>query len=227
MKKLMLATTALLTLASAASAADMRARMPAKAPPMMAPALNWSGFYVGVMGGYGWSDEARARVGGTVTTATTDELRGGFVGGTLGYNWQMSQIVFGIEADAAWSDMRAADTLLGVTFTDRIRSFGSVTGRLGFLADPSLLLYAKGGFAWADNRIAATAAGVGFAESNVHTGWTIGGGAEWMFAPKWSFKVEYMYADYGYENYLGTFAPGGVDLAVTTHTVKGGINFHF
>jgi outer membrane immunogenic protein len=227
MKKILLAALAATSLTSVASAADMAARMPMKAPPIVSPAYNWTGFYIGAMGGYGWSDEVRARAGGVVVALSTDELRGGFVGGTLGYNWQMGQWVIGLEADAAWSDMRVTDTVLAVTLQDRIRAFGSVTGRIGILAAPSMLLYAKGGFAWADNRISATAGLLTFAESNVHTGWTIGGGGEWKFAPNWSAKVEYMYADYGYENYLAGFVAGGVDLAVTTHTIKGGINYQF
>jgi outer membrane immunogenic protein len=195
---------------------------------MVSPAQNWTGFYVGVMGGYGWSDEITGRIAGVgAATISSDDLKGGFAGGTLGYNWQTGQFVFGIEADAAWSDIKYTETVLGVTAQDRIRAFGSVTGRLGFLASPDLLLYAKGGYAWAENQFRVTAPGVLFSESQIHSGWTVGGGAEWMFAPNWSAKVEYMYADYGFENYLRTFVATGIDVSATVHTVKGGINYHF
>ena len=53
MKRLLLASAAFLSLMTAASAADLAARPYTKAPPL-SPAYNWSGFYVGVMGGYAW-----------------------------------------------------------------------------------------------------------------------------------------------------------------------------
>ena len=69
--------------------------------------------------------------------------------------------------------------------------------------------------------------GTGKEWTKVHSGWTVGVGGEYMFAPNWSAKVEYMYADYGSERYLATLLPPGVDLGLTTHSVKGGINYHF
>jgi len=84
MNRLLIAA-ALLSVATAASAADMQARPYTKAPPpLVSPAYNWSGFYIGAMGGYGWD---------------SGDFSGGFGGGTIGYNWQFpgSQFVFGIE----------------------------------------------------------------------------------------------------------------------------------
>jgi outer membrane immunogenic protein len=113
------------------------------------------------------------------------------------------------------------------TAEDKIRAFGSVTGRVG-VTTGAALFYAKGGYAWADNRLSATVLGATVIdESKVHSGWTVGVGGEYMFAPNWSAKVEYMYADYGSERYLATLLPPGVDLGLTTHSVKGGINYHF
>ena len=143
MKQLLLAGVAL-SVASAASAADMQARPYTKAPPaIVSPAYNWSGFYIGAMGGYGWDS-------GT---------SGGFGGGTVGYNWQFpgSQFVFGLEVDAAGASIKdslTADLGGGILLTEEIKinSFGSVTGRAGFAMDAALI-YAKGGFAWANKRI--------------------------------------------------------------------------
>ena len=212
----------------AASAADMPAAAPApyKAPVMVAPGTDWSGFYIGAMGGYGWSDRVRGTVGGVAVTGTSSDINGGFGGGTVGYNWQTGQAVFGVEADAAWSDIKYSQTALGVTLTDKVQSFGSVTGRVGFAANAALF-YVKGGYGWADNQLSATAFGVGFSESQFHSGWTIGGGIEYMFVPNWSGKVEYMYADYRNANYLTAFVPGGIGLGLTVNTVKAGVNYHF
>jgi outer membrane immunogenic protein len=190
------------------------------------PGVNWTGFYIGAMGGYGWSDQVRATVGGVTATASSTDIQGGFGGGTLGYNWQTGQAVFGFETDAAWSDLKYSQTAFGVTLTDRIQAFGSVTGRVGFAAS-AVLLYVKGGYAWADNQISASGFGVTGSESHMHSGWTVGGGLEYMFVPNWSGKIEYMYADYLNASYLGTLVPGGIGLGVTVNSIKAGVNYHF
>jgi len=219
MKQLLLAGVAL-SVAGTASAADMQARPYTKAPPpaLVSPAYNWSGFYVGAMGGYGWG---------------TDAGSGGFGGGTVGYNWQFpgSQFVFGVEVDAAGASIKdnfsqVQDDVL-ITQNSKINSFGSVTGRAGFAMD-AVLLYAKGGFAWGNNKTTFTLPelGVSNSDSHTHTGYTLGGGVEYMFAPNWSAKGEYMFTSLGSENYnlLGEqLASGNIDF----HTVKVGVNYHF
>ena len=217
----------LVTSAGTASAADMPQAAPFTRAPYASPAYNWTGFYIGAMGGYGWSDQVRASIGGLAVSASSNDLKGGFGGGTVGYNWQAGNWVFGLEADAAWSDIKYSESAFGVTVTDKIQSFGSATGRIGFLPANAVLLYVKGGYAWADNQVSATGFGVTFAESRFHSGWTVGGGLEYLFVPNWSGKVEYMYADYSNANYLTAFVPGGIGLGVTVNTVKAGVNYHF
>jgi len=206
MKRLLLAGMAL-SVATAASAADMQARPYSKAPPaVLSPAYNWSGFYVGVMGGGGWG---------------TDSGSGAFGGGTVGYNWQFpgSQFVFGVEVDAAGASIKDSFTEdqggILVTTDSKINSFGSVTGRAGFAMD-AVLLYAKGGFAWGNNKttISLPEVGVTSSDSHTHTGYTLGGG------------IEYMFTSLGSENYnlLGEqLASGNLDF----HTIKVGVNYHF
>jgi outer membrane immunogenic protein len=220
---------ALLASISGAVAADLPQAAPAaySKSPVLAAAYNWTGFYIGAMGGYGWSQNFHS--GGAVTN--TNDLKGGFAGGTVGYNWQApgSQFVFGLEVDAAWSDLAYREAfILGTTLEDRIRSMGSVTGRVGFAADAALF-YVKGGYAWADNRLALlNAANVAlFSESRFHSGWTIGGGLEYGFTPNWSAKAEYMYSSFSDSNYLSAFTPGGVALGMDIHTAKVGVNYRF
>ncbi len=224
MKKFLLATVASAALVSSASAADLAARPYTKAPAVVAAAYNWSGFYVGVMGGYGWSD--KVTVGGLAVTDA--DIKGGFAGGTVGFNYQApgSQFVFGVEADAAWADLSHSEAIGLATAKQRIDSFGSVTGRLGIAVD-TWLLYAKGGYAWADNEFSLTALGVTLSDSHVHSGWTVGGGAEWAFAGPWSARAEYMFARYDSENYFGGIAPPGVGFGMDVHTVKAGVNYRF
>jgi outer membrane immunogenic protein len=217
MKKLLLAGVALVSLVSAASAADLAARPYTKAPALVSPGYNWSGFYAGVMGGYAWASDAN----------------GGFGGGTVGYNWQApgSQFVFGIEVDAAGSSLKTSQTQIvpgigAVTAEDKVDAFGSVTGRAGVAMDAALL-YAKGGYAWADNKISGSALGITVSDSHTHSGYTVGAGVEYMFAPSWSAKLEYMYVNLSSENY--SFAPGSSFASGTIdfNTIKAGVNYHF
>src|SRR6476659_649877 len=94
MKKFLLTTVALAALGSSASAADLAARPYTKAPAAIAAAYNWSGFYLGAMGGYGWSD--RVTINGIAVTGA--DINGGFGGGTVGFNYQApgSMFVFGV-----------------------------------------------------------------------------------------------------------------------------------
>jgi outer membrane immunogenic protein len=227
MKKI-LAAIVLVASAGTAFAADMPQAGPYYSRAGYAsPAYNWTGFYIGAMGGYGWSDETRATVGGVTFSTSSNDLKGGFAGGTIGYNQQMGSWVIGLEADGAWSDLKYSASAFGVTATDKIQSLGSVTGRIGWLPAQTLLLYFKGGYAWADNQVSAAGFGMTLAESRFHSGWTVGAGLEYMFVPNWSGKVEYMFADYGNANYLTNFVPGGIGLGATVNTVKAGINYHF
>ena len=111
-KKVLLTTTALIALGIApAAAADLAARPYTKAPPMAVAINNWGGFYIGAMGGY-----AQENSDGLGT------LSGGFAGGTAGYNWQMGNVVLGIEADGAWADVGATVGIVGLaSLSSKIR----------------------------------------------------------------------------------------------------------
>jgi len=217
-KKILLTTTALIALGIApAAAADLAARPYTKAPAAIA-INNWGGFYLGAMGGY--AQENSSGIG---------TLSGGFAGGTVGYNWQTGNLVLGIEADAAWADVGATVGLFGglASVSDKIRDMGTVRGRVGYAFD-TVLIYGTGGYAWADNRITATALGVSISDSQVHSGWTAGAGVEVMFAPKWSVKAEYLYRSFQGETYFTGVVPGGVASGtLNLNSVQVGVNYHF
>ena len=152
---------------------------------------------------------------------------GGFIGGgQIGANWQFTDsFVTGLEADiqgtTSKSDPNIVTTVVPTIFRDSwvgIKSggrsldyIGTVRGRLGWLAMPTLLLYGTGGLAYGgvgmnansmvtNTRYSPNIITPGFGTvnySNTQVGWTAGGGGEWMFAPNWSAKVEYMYYDLG------------------------------
>ena len=79
----------------------------------------------------------------------------------------------------------------------------TIRGRAGFLVTPAFLLYATGGLAFAHVQTASAVAFTvtpdlyagGYDETRV--GYTVGGGGEWMIAPKWSIKAEYLFVDLG------------------------------
>lgn len=209
MKKVLLAGAALAALftVSAASAADIPARPYYKAPP--APVFNWTGFYIGVHGGYAWGD---ADLNGV-----SAEPEGAFGGVQLGYNWQFSpNWVFGIETDIAFSDIN--DSVAGNN-TD-LRYFGTVRARVGYAWDRSLL-YVTGGFAYGNNEI-STGAG---SDDQTHFGYAVGAGYEWAFARGWSAKIEYLYVDLDSE----TYNVGGVvgNASLDFSTIKLGVNYRF
>ncbi len=218
------ALAALLALAGPGVAADLgrRPEMPLKAPPLVAPYYNWSGFYAGLNGGGGWGtsswDSALAPTGDF-------DLSGGVIGGTLGVNYQANQVVFGVEGDIDWSNIKGSTTTncpLGCE--TRNEWLGTARGRVGYAFD-RFLPYFTGGAAFGNVKASVP----GFAgASDTHAGWTLGGGLEVAFAPNWTAKIEYLYVDLGSFD-CGT-ACGGVapdNVNFTTNLVRGGINYRF
>jgi outer membrane immunogenic protein len=188
--------------------------MPAKAPVYMAPLYNWTGFYVGINGGGAWGSSDFAA---PFTTGSFD-ISGGVVGGTVGYNWQMGQIVFGLEGDVDWSNIRGSVPCGLTTCETRNSWLGTARGRLGYAFD-RFMPYVTGGLAVGD--IKTTIAGVGSA-SDTKAGWTVGGGLEAAIAGPWTAKVEYLYVDLGRGGSIL-----GSDAKFTTNIVRAGLNFRF
>ena len=225
-------------IATGALAADLPAKGPVytKAPAYVAPVYEWTGFYIGGNIGYSWgrsSDASTVTNGaGTVlfTSANTTDLNGIVGGGQIGYNWQMQNWLFGLEADIQATDEKGTRNFtcptsvctpgsgpnnilffLGpavpVALSQKIDWFGTVRGRIGVLATPQVLLYATGGLAYGevDSSAVIGAAGTAFsAVTNTHVGWTVGAGIEGMIAPNWTARLEYLYVDLGTAN--GSFA---------------------
>ena len=218
MKKLLLASVGVLALGVAsASAADVPRRQapPAKAPVYVAPPpYNWTGFYLGINGGGGWgsSDFSAPFATGSFNTS------GGLVGGTLGYNYQVGQGVFGIEGDLDWSNIRGSATCGATTCETRNNWLATVRGRLGYAMD-RFMPYVTGGVAFGD--IKTSIAGVGDANES-KAGWTIGGGLEAAISGPWTAKIEYLYVDLGNG---GSVA--GSDASFKTNIVRAGLNYRF
>jgi outer membrane immunogenic protein len=202
--KLRIAVLALIASVCAAAAADVP--YPTKTTTPVSPAYNWSGFYVGAMGGYGSTNSQR--------------VKGEFAGGTVGANWQMSYIVVGVEAEGAWSNIGRPSN--GFTSYDA-QALGSVNGRLGVAWD-NILFYGKGGFAILSNTINVPPFAV--SDTKVQTGWDVGAGIEVGFLQNWSVKAEYLYSHYDSVDLRpGPFLISSGDLNV--HSGKIGVNYRF
>jgi outer membrane immunogenic protein len=196
MKKILFVTASVVALgaASSASAADLAARPYTKAPPMVAAVYDWTGFYIGINGGGGFSHNSWDLVGGI--PEGSHDASGGTVGGQIGYRWQMGQVVFGVEAQGNWADF-TGDNVSNFFAPDRNRTkidaFGLFTGQIGY-AFNNVLLYAKGGAAVTDSKyevISGFGAGVLDSTSKTRWGAVVGAGVEYGFSPGWSVAFEY------------------------------------
>jgi outer membrane immunogenic protein len=226
MKRLVLAglgALAVVTMMGAANAADLprRQAMPAKAPVYEAP-YNWSGFYVGINGGGGWGHSSWSNSFGTADA----NLSGGLVGGTIGYNYQMGQTVFGLEGDLDWSNIRGSTSTgicSGGSCETRNSWLATARGRIGY-AFYRVMPYVTGGAAFGD--IKATPAGLG-TTTTTKTGWTLGGGAEFAIAGPWTAKVEYLYVDLGKGSCDNSICWIATDVSFKTNVVRAGLNYRF
>jgi outer membrane immunogenic protein len=229
MKKILLASAAVAALCAPAFAADV----PMKAMP--APMYSWTGCYGGIQAGYSAGDVTETFDTTGALAAHTDPS-GALVGGTIGCNWQNGTWVWGLESDLAWTnfkgvsnDFAAPTFLLGTKSnwlnTDRIR--------LGVTTNANrLLIYATGGLAVRD--IKATeenpAAGTALESvSHTRTGWTGGFGLESVAPdPRLTFKIEYLYANYGSQGYVwNTAGFTAKHHDMTENIIRFGINYRF
>ncbi len=204
MKKILLGTIGLVTLSlsAPASAADLRARPYVKAPPpapVVAQIYDWSGFYIGINGGGGSARKCWNFVD-PGTRVLFDEgchdATGGTIGGQIGYRWQLTNWVFGIEGQGNWADFTGSNRSL--FFTDetnhsKIDAFGLITGQVGY-AWNNVLFYVKGGAAVVGDKYDTFEIGTGLPVthgSETRWGGAVGAGLEFGFAPNWSLGVEY------------------------------------
>ncbi len=207
MKGLVVGAAALAAVGWTASAEAADLNYGQRAPYTVNQPLNaysWAGPYLGGNLGYEW---------GSVNNNPAKPS--GFVGGVqAGYNFQTGPWVFGVEGDiqAAGAD----DTFAPWKFSNPW--FGTLRGRAGY-AFSNVLFYGTAGLAFGELR----AQTFGWTESHTSAGWTIGAGAEVMFAPNWSAKLEYLYIDLS----TSQFAITGVSNGYSASVVRAGVNYHF
>lgn len=253
--------------AAPASAADMPVKAPVYAPPVYSWNGFYVGLSLGARwSDTTWTTTCtEASIGfvplfcstasprlpqGNPASFNSSTFRGGIHGG---YNWQFASLwVAGVETDVAWGN--SSKTLVGIpgtlfpgqnpallavdSSTVTANWDGSVRGRIGFLASPTVLIYGTGGVAWQQISVTANCSlggpwcAVTRSESftTTKTGWTIGGGAEATFWGNWLGRVEYRYADYGHVDhsfFANTIDQVGMTESLRTHTVLVGLGYKF
>jgi len=221
-------------------AADMAVKAPPPAP--MPPPFSWTGFYLGGNIGGAWAQRGLSDDRfGLDFGRTSDAVFIG--GGQLGFNYQFSNIVLGVEWDFDWAaNSNGGGNGVVVPGVGTLQVSGNnrwittVAARFGVAFD-RWMIYGKAGGGWVGNEGITvtnvnTGASVTGGGSNSASGWVVGVGWEWAFAGNWSWKVEYDYL--GLSSRSFTVAAGSPFLVGDTfhgnrnvQMVKVGINYLF
>jgi len=248
----LLLTALLASVAMPALAADL----PAKAPVRpVAPVADWTGFYFGIHGGYGWGDikPDDFNIADAVDGLSNPNPKGWVFGGQAGYLWQYGRFVGGLEVDYSAADLKDTQGVTFNVFDDDIRvgtltldlaskidALASARARAGFLLADSLYLYGTAGIGWGHSKVdvAATACNLqarcesltlAAARTN-HFGWVAGGGLEWRFTQTLSLRGEFLHYDFGSTTHaFQTPILFGVNVnaKTTVDVARGALNFRF
>jgi iron complex outermembrane receptor protein len=200
------------------------------------PAVSWTGIHLGLNGGFtfGASNWTDSMTGGSTGNFGTS----GFVfGGTVGGNYQIGSLVFGVEADGDWADASGFGTFTATSLCTggcltKNTWFSTVRGRAGYAFD-RYLVYGTAGAAFGNVQANFSNDPV---SSATKTGWTVGAGVEVGFARNWSAKAEYLFVDLAdgscttncaIANANGTPVIPNVAVKFNESIVRGGINYRF
>jgi outer membrane immunogenic protein len=175
-------------------------------------------------------------VNGTSTTYSPSGVLGGL---QLGYNYQMSSFVFGLEVSGSATDFDKT----AVLSTDDVHTINSdwnanAVLRAGYVFSYGALVYLKGGYAIAEiehsmidsNGVSPNAGS--YSDSENVDGYTVGAGYEYLISSDVSVGLDYAYTDYGTTTFEATAsvpADGSIvhEIDATTHTVTARVNWHF
>lgn len=233
MKKILLAATMLSGFAVAANAADLRTTSPAAVPAVAPMAGNWSGFYVGMHAGWTGLNGNQWNVSSPIQGSSSVN-RGQFNWGLLaGVNFQMQQLVLGLEADVGFPGTRnALDAFTGGPAAVNItQGYGMdwnahVRARAG-LAMGQFMPFVSAGVAFGQERLGN--AFMTAISTRTALGYTVGVGADFMFTRNWIGRVEYLFEDYGSRTVIGgtTAGIGTVSTRPTANTVRAALMYKF
>ena len=207
-----------------------------KTSPVAGATASWTGIYLGLNGGFtfgasSWTDSVTGGSTGNFGTS-------GFVfGGTVGANYQVGSLVFGVEADGDWADTSGFGTVTATSLCTggcltQNTWLSTLRGRAGYAFD-RFLVYGTAGAALGNVRANFSNDPV---SSATKAGWTVGAGVEVGFARNWSAKAEYLFVDLANGSCTADCAiadangpPLIPNIAVKFNEsiVRGGINYRF
>lgn len=218
-------------------AADIVRPMATKAPLAAPVRATWTGCYIGANVGFGRSHNTYSPDPAAVflpAEAPGQTINGVVGGGQVGCDYQFDPFVVGIQGMGDWTSMSGTGDpyTLGKTLKASVPWLATLTGRAGYAVQPNLLVYVKGGAAWARTDFDFKNGGVTNGNASVtRTGWTVGGGFEWMFMSNWSVFVEYDHLDFGnrleqFSN-IGGIAALNMNYKQTIDMGLIGVNYRF
>jgi outer membrane immunogenic protein len=220
--KATVAAAALFAVPLTAQAADMPIKTPYYKGGPVVSYYNWTGFYLGVNAGYGFGTAEWSAL-----PAANSKPHGFLAGGTAGYNWQAGAIVYGLEGDFDWSNVKdsSACVTAAVICTTENTWLATFRGRIGYAFD-RWLPDITGGGAYGNVKASASPAIGGLTSaSSSQLGWTAGAGIEYAFLGNWTAKFEYLYVD------LGSFDTGPApivnNVSFKENIVRAGLNYRF
>jgi outer membrane immunogenic protein len=213
-----LAAAALLLAPITAQAADMP-RQAYKAP-LYAPSLGWTGFYLGLNGGYMWGSSQWSGGAGSFEVSPDGWLGGG----TIGVNLQTGFLVWGLEADIDYANLNGTNGAACAGCTIKDTWLGTARARLGYSFD-RWLPFVTGGLAYGNAYVSTP----GGAVDRTKAGWTAGAGVEYAFMGPWSAKLEYLYVDLGSTtcDSATCVLPADATVDFTANIVRLGVNYRF
>jgi outer membrane immunogenic protein len=218
---------AIACIATSSVAADFP--LPTETPieATVATPFTWSGFLVGLHGGFGWGDFFIDNVAAPDYSFDFDSFIGG---GQAGFDWQWNMLVLGIEADASWKGYEGDDGgFLGVTDSIDGNWGATVRGRVG-LAFNRFLVFGTGGLAVLDydysSRIDPAGPTANFSDTDI--GFTVGGGAGLAVTDHFSLEGQYLFSDFDENNRSSAIFPGAPwTTQIETHEVTLRGNYRF
>jgi opacity protein-like surface antigen len=231
-----------------------------KAPPR-AVAYDWTGFYAGAFTGAAlgrshWNFPTTDPNAVGSGLGYSPAVAGGLLGGTLGYNKQYDRWVLGVEGDIALSNASGGQScqpnIFDITIAQNCNNTNQILAtadaRIGYTPWDRVLVYAKGGAAWTNDKLNIPCNSDALLLTNVSCfassptasnpfpqnlelsdrrfGGTVGAGFEIALTPAWSAKAEYDFLDFGSRSL--TFSDGTlVTVKEYLSEVKVGVNYHF
>jgi outer membrane immunogenic protein len=202
-----LVSTSAILISVPALAADLPAPVQPVAPVAYVAPFSWTGFYIG--GELGWIRTDPQYTTGAVLLGTPFVVsaatgKDGLSYGVLaGYNYQVGNVVLGIEGDfEGWTVGKIRYTAItGDFLTAHSKWGGSVRGRLGYAAD-RVLLYLAGGAAFLSNETSIPTTGISIGGDDTRVGWTAGAGIDYAFTNNWFTGLEYRYSQFQSKSFV-------------------------